>query len=66
LESHRKEHEDLLREVRERVKALHEGKTFPLDGFSRFLQTWLVSHVSEKDTAFASWLKKLPEISPKG
>jgi hemerythrin-like metal-binding protein len=57
LESHRLEHQEFRRRLREYMEDLDSGRTPIALSLMQFLQEWLESHMDEVDRQYVEFLK---------
>jgi hemerythrin len=59
LVSHKKEHEDFIKEILRQVQLFHEGKKFVPNLFVRYLRDWVLTHIALSDKQYAEYLMSL-------
>jgi hemerythrin len=53
---HKKQHEELVREILESVKEYNEGKKLVPNQFVRTLRDWILSHIAHYDKLYAHYI----------
>jgi hemerythrin-like metal-binding protein len=58
FDSHKREHENFLAEVKSSFNAFKESDSAPI-GLAVFLKEWLLNHIAVKDKLYSPYLAKL-------
>lgn len=57
LATHKKRHDDLVKQVTELIEQFDDGKLVLPITLSRFLADWIAHHILEEDKALIEWLR---------
>ena len=58
-DEHKKAHEEFILNVAENIQNLSSGKRLTLIFFSRFLKTWILSHIAVMDKQYFDYFRKI-------
>jgi hemerythrin-like metal-binding protein len=57
-QDHKKQHDELIRDILEAVKEFNEGKKFVPNQFVRTLRDWILSHIALADKLYAAYISE--------
>ena len=55
-QEHKKQHEKLIRDILEAVKAHHKGEKFVPNQFVRTMRDWILGHIALSDRQYAAYI----------
>ena len=55
-QEHKKQHENLIRDILEAVKAHHKGEKFVPNQFVRTMRDWILGHIALSDRQYAAYI----------
>ena len=58
-DSHKKAHENFVRDIIKNVRDYEAGKHLTLSTFTRFLRDWIFSHIAMVDKQYLEYFKKM-------
>ena len=56
---HKKEHDNFVHTIVEKIRDYEAGKRFTLSAFTRFLKDWVLSHIALMDKQYFEYFKKI-------